>query len=98
MAYANHRFFPEQLEQEFPFWRRLHGFWRTLPNFNPYTASSEPGQDIAADALVLIHGRGQDNNNNGDGFEEDFYGDEDTHNDTDKNNEQVCCQSPLCSM
>jgi hypothetical protein len=43
--------FLEQLKQEFPFWKHLHGFWRTLPNFNPYTASLEPGQDLAADAL-----------------------------------------------
>ena len=76
MAYANCSFFPEQLEQEFPFWKRLHGFWWTLPNFNPYTASSEPGQDLAADALALIHGRGQENNtgNNDElGSEDDMY-------------------------
>ena len=68
-------FFSEQLEQEFRFWKRLHGFWRTLPNFNPYTASSEPGQDLAADALALIHGRGQENdtgNNNELGSEDDM--------------------------
>ena len=68
VAHANN-FFLEQLEQEFPFWKRLHGFWRTLPNFNPYTASSEPGQDLAADALALIQGRGQDKENNEDGVE-----------------------------
>ena len=62
-------FFLEQLEQEFPFWKRLHGFWWTLPNFNPYTASSEPGQDLAADALALIRGRGQDNENDEDEVE-----------------------------
>ena len=76
MAYANCSFFPEQLEQEFLFWKRLHGFWRTLPNFNPYTASSEPGQDLAADALALIHGRGQENdtgNNDEFGSEDDMY-------------------------
>ena len=65
-------FFSEQLEQEFPFWKRLHGFWQTLPNFNPYTASSEPGQDLAADVLALMHSRGQDNNNNELGPEDDF--------------------------
>jgi hypothetical protein len=39
----------------FPAWPRLHGFWRTLPNYNPFTVSSEPGQDMAgaaADALL----------------------------------------------
>ncbi|KAF8235111.1 hypothetical protein L208DRAFT_1169058, partial [Tricholoma matsutake] len=44
----------EQLEQDFPFWKRLHGFWRMLPNFNTHTASSEFGQDLAANALALI--------------------------------------------
>ena len=68
-------FFLEQLEQEFPFWKRLHGFWRTLPNFNPYTASSEPGQDLAADALALIQGRGQDNEN--DKEEDEAFGADD---------------------
>jgi hypothetical protein len=51
--------FLEKLEQDFPYWKRLHGFWRTLPNFNPYTASSEPGQDLAAEALALLQRRGQ---------------------------------------
>ncbi|KAF8239941.1 hypothetical protein L208DRAFT_1100733, partial [Tricholoma matsutake] len=51
---------------EFPFWKCFHGFWWTLPNFNLYTTSSEPGQDLAADALTLIQGRGQDNDNNED--------------------------------
>ena len=55
-------FLTEQLEEEFPYWRHLHGFWRTLPNFNPHTALSEPGQDLAAEALTLIQGRGQDDN------------------------------------
>lgn len=53
--------FLEQLEQDFPYWKCLHGFWRTLPNFNPYTASSEPGQDLASEALALIQGRGRNN-------------------------------------
>ncbi|KAF8464983.1 hypothetical protein DFH94DRAFT_614722, partial [Russula ochroleuca] len=35
----------EKLSVDFPYWKRLHGFWHTLPNFNPYTALSEPGQD-----------------------------------------------------
>lgn len=97
--------FPEQLEQEFPFWKRLHGFWRTLPNFNPYTASSEPGQDLAADALALIHGRRDCNDNEHGGSElgDDFYGEE-TQNAADErvdsatqSNKQVCCQLYLCS-
>jgi len=45
---------PEQLEEEFPYWKRLHGFWRTLPNFNPFTASSQPGQNLAGEAKALL--------------------------------------------
>jgi hypothetical protein len=49
---------PEKLEEDFPYWRRLHGYWRTLPNFNPYTVSSEPGQDLGAQALAFIQNEG----------------------------------------
>ncbi|KAJ7827203.1 hypothetical protein B0H13DRAFT_2373968 [Mycena leptocephala] len=45
-----------KIKVDFPYWEQLHGFWRTLPNFNPYTVSSEPGQDIADQALALITG------------------------------------------
>ena len=38
----------EQEKENFPWWEFLHGFWRTLPNFNPFTAGH--GQDIAEDA------------------------------------------------
>jgi hypothetical protein len=34
----------------------LHGYWRTLPNFNPYTVTSDPGQDLAAEALTVLMG------------------------------------------
>ena len=62
-----------------------------LPNFNPYTASSEPGQDLAADALALIHGRGQDVLR----IDDDFYvNDIPGQNDAD---EKVCCQLCLYS-
>ncbi|KAJ7233813.1 hypothetical protein C8J57DRAFT_1532137 [Mycena rebaudengoi] len=44
----------ELLKASFPWWERLHGYWRTLPNFNPFTVSSEPGQDVAAQALALL--------------------------------------------
>ena len=44
--------------ENFKWWPRLHGFWRTLPNFNPYTVSSDPGQDLANEAhSVLMGGR-----------------------------------------
>ena len=41
-----------------------------LPNFNPYTASSEPGQDLAGEARALIKNRGtccDDEDGDGDG-------------------------------
>ncbi|KAJ7157566.1 hypothetical protein C8R43DRAFT_826483, partial [Mycena crocata] len=44
----------QTIKAEFPQWERLHGFWRTLPNFNPFTVSSEPGQNIADQAITLI--------------------------------------------
>ncbi|KAH9952702.1 hypothetical protein BGW80DRAFT_1469404 [Lactifluus volemus] len=50
------------IEQEilnFKWWPRLHGYWCTLPNFNPYTVSSDLGQDLANAALsVLMGGHG----------------------------------------
>ncbi|KAN0118820.1 hypothetical protein V8E52_004931 [Russula decolorans] len=47
--------------QNFKWWPWLHGFWRTLPNFNPYTISSDPGQDLADEAVsVLMGGAGHD--------------------------------------
>lgn len=58
--------FPEQLEQDFPYWKRLHGFWRTLPNFNPFTVSSEPGQDLSTEALSLVQRRGRNNSDDED--------------------------------
>jgi hypothetical protein len=62
---------PEKLEQDFPYWKRLHGFWRTLPNFNPYTVSSEPGQDLAAEALTLIQCRGESGDDENDSSSDD---------------------------
>ena len=40
----------------FPWWERLHGFWRTLPNFNPFTVTSQPGQDMAMEAVEMLTG------------------------------------------
>ncbi|KAH9052850.1 hypothetical protein EDB87DRAFT_1549759, partial [Lactarius vividus] len=40
----------------FPIWERLHGFWHTLPSFNPYAVSSEPGQDLEGKALGVLFG------------------------------------------
>jgi len=55
---ANYVTNPEQLLEDFPYWKRLHGFWHTLQNFNPYTASSEPEQNLAAEAFTFIQNRG----------------------------------------
>ncbi|KAH9023020.1 hypothetical protein EDB84DRAFT_1254982, partial [Lactarius hengduanensis] len=38
----------------FPVWERLHGFWRTLPSFNPHAVSSEPGQDLETEAFGIL--------------------------------------------
>jgi hypothetical protein len=46
----------EKETENFRWWPRLHGFWRTLPNFNPYTVSSDPGQDLADEALSVLMG------------------------------------------
>ncbi len=42
--------------QNFKWWPRLHGYWRTLPNFNPYTITSDPGQGLANEALAVLMG------------------------------------------
>jgi len=34
--------------------KRLHGSWRTLPDFNLYVGSSEPGQDLEGQARRLL--------------------------------------------
>ena len=48
--------YQDQLMVDFPYWERLHGYWRTLPNYNPVTVTSDPGQDLESDALALIGG------------------------------------------
>jgi hypothetical protein len=96
--------FPELLEQDFPYWKRLHGFWRTLPNFNPYTVSSEPGQDLAAEALALVQGRGQNDEDDEDAIDADpttgYEGAADDDNDgsAQQVNTQVCYYLSLCCL
>ncbi|KAI0272147.1 hypothetical protein BGY98DRAFT_922230 [Russula aff. rugulosa BPL654] len=46
----------EKETQTFKWWPRLHGFWRTLPNFNPYTITSDPGQGLANEAHSVLMG------------------------------------------
>ncbi|KAJ7689665.1 hypothetical protein B0H17DRAFT_1134806 [Mycena rosella] len=57
MGDSTHAYLLEELKKtmKLPFWERLHGFWRTLPNYNPTLATSDPGQDMAAEALKLTH-------------------------------------------
>ncbi len=52
----------EKETENFKWWPRLHGYWRTLPNFNPYTVTSNPGQGLADKALSVLIG-GQNNRN-----------------------------------
>ena len=42
------------LEHNLLVWERLHGFWRTIPSFNPQVVSSEPGQDLEGEARRLL--------------------------------------------
>ena len=49
------------IDYKLPVWERLHGFWQTLLNFNPHTASSETGQNLKGEARNLLfpsHGNG----------------------------------------
>src|SRR6267142_2619962 len=44
-------------ESKFPYWTHLHGFWQTLPNFNPQPLSSDPGQEIGDEMEEFITDR-----------------------------------------
>lgn len=46
--------YEDDMKEEFPYWERLHGYWRTLPNFNPLTVTSEPDQDLENGAVNLF--------------------------------------------
>ena len=46
----------EKETENFKWWPRLHGYWCTLLNFNPYTVTSGPGQDLADEALSVLMG------------------------------------------
>jgi hypothetical protein len=45
-----------QLLIDFSYWKHLHGFWHTMPNFNPHTQSAGHGKDLAAQAQELLVG------------------------------------------
>ena len=45
-----------RLSVDFPYWKRLHGFWRTILTFNPYLHSAEHGQDLAVQAQEFVTG------------------------------------------
>ena len=55
-VYADQSLCSDQLiiDHSLPVWERLHGFWRTLPNFNPHAVSSEPGQDLEGKGRELM--------------------------------------------
>ncbi|KAH9009594.1 hypothetical protein EDB84DRAFT_1446209, partial [Lactarius hengduanensis] len=60
----------ETLLSNFPVWECLHGFWHTLPSFNPHEVSSEPRQDLESDAAGVLFGnqdKGEDANGVGGG-------------------------------
>ncbi|KII83076.1 hypothetical protein PLICRDRAFT_64608, partial [Plicaturopsis crispa FD-325 SS-3] len=44
----------DKLMIDFPWWPRLQGYWRSLPNFNPHAVSSQPGQDLSGEAQELL--------------------------------------------
>lgn len=57
--------FSEQESETFPWWERLHGFWRALPNYNPFSVSSEPGQGLEQEARSMLQiSGGQDADDN----------------------------------
>jgi hypothetical protein len=42
------------VEHDFPWFPRLHGYWRSIPSFNPHPASVQLGQNIQSDAQELL--------------------------------------------
>jgi hypothetical protein len=50
-------YFLAKIQSEFPFFSRLHGFWRSIPSFNPHIVSSHHGQDLQGEAQELLFSR-----------------------------------------
>ena len=46
--------FLEKLVKEFPEFPRLHGYWRSIPSFNPHVVSSDLGQGLETEASSLL--------------------------------------------
>jgi len=44
------------MQEDFPYWERLHGYWHTLPNYNPLTVTSKPDQDLEGGTCELFQG------------------------------------------
>jgi hypothetical protein len=44
----------DTITADFPLFRRLHSFWKKLPNYNPQTASSQPGQLLQDEAMGVL--------------------------------------------
>lgn len=60
------------IDHKLPVWERLHGLWKTLPNFNPIVASSEPGQDLEGQARELLFPSRRDGDHVGEAEAEDI--------------------------
>jgi hypothetical protein len=43
-----------------------------LPNFNPFTVSSEPGQNLGTEALAFVQSRGAQHDNDDNPFDSDL--------------------------
>ncbi|EGO19322.1 hypothetical protein SERLADRAFT_479764, partial [Serpula lacrymans var. lacrymans S7.9] len=46
--------FIRAITAKFKMFHRLHGFWRKIPSYNPFTTSSDAGQDHEAQAYNLL--------------------------------------------
>lgn len=53
-----------KIANEFPEFPRLHGFWRSIPSFNPHVVSSHPDQEFEADAAALLFPAGTQQRSN----------------------------------
>jgi hypothetical protein len=42
------------VEHDFPWFPHLHGYWQSIPSFNPHPASTQLGQNLQSDAQELL--------------------------------------------
>jgi hypothetical protein len=50
--------YKDKVVHNFPQFHRLHGFWQKHPNLNPHAVSTQPGEDLASDAMDLLFSQG----------------------------------------